>query len=853
MRIPAPLRLAFALACLLPAARQSAAASLAEQKIATLLDAAAAPNAAKPEEKLDEARRCLATAGLGELDRAFVGADIERTAATVALHAWRRAGTHSQRNVSPPALRHEARRRLLGTLDLYEGLLKRAEANSEAILAKLPESADPDKDPRATEAGSYVHRATYHKAWLLYRVADLADPDIEGADRTERLKQALELFGIFTAEGYRSQPVVVDCFLGQALCLQALKRWRKTDAGPGLIELLEDDFGISKRLGEAAGRAPSDTLKRMIYLLVKALEAEAPDSPSLKLESLADQYFRGLPVGAAYDGFDLEMAIARAKNLQALLRTPEAAGGRARAYEAKIEEIKSKFELYGDPWHADLHKALGLPPPPPPPESDVNKLFKEGKFKEALGKIEAALARGTHSVANVSPRLADLRWAKAAVHWNLQNWREAHLAAYDFVRQHPADPRAAEWCRRALQAGLRAIAAKPPQLDLPSFNSFLDFATRTFPNEPEVQRVPWTRASLLLEAKDYREAERALLRVDAKSPVYRLAQYGLALATYRQAEEALKDAARGTGTHSVANVSPLLERAAAAVGRFADTTPAAADVEKLPEAVVSIAHAVARTLLRLPQPRAEAALALLDRLDRSAELRSVDATQREALRLEAQAVVGGIEGVRKKLNEIAGKDSEQPHLTQLAANFAARLEKEAERLGRAGQSAEATAVTRELARAYEFLLRQVGQSLDPKAQSQAPVIRRHLANALLRLGNLKEAVEHCEAVLQGLRPGEAKPADILRGLALAYEAAGRHDDALKCWRPLAQGLARKSEGWYEAQHHHILCVHKSGAEGARQLLDYFKLQNPEVPAPWAAKFQELERELRNTPATKAKP
>ncbi|MBM4037594.1 MAG: tetratricopeptide repeat protein [Planctomycetes bacterium] len=824
-----------ALGCLLLPAREAPAATLAEKQIEKLLGEAAAPNAKEPEKKLDEARRTLATAGLGDLDRAFVEADIERTAATVAINAWRRAA-----DAQKPALRQEARRRVLGTLDLYERLLKRAEDNREAILAKLPESADPDKDPKATEAGSYVHRANYHKAWLLYRVADLADPDIEGADRTKWLQQALELFSGYTADGYRNLPVVVDCFLGQALCLHALKRFRGTDGSRGLIEFLEEDYAITKRLDEERGRAPTETLKRMTYLLVKGLEAEAPGSPSLKLESLADQYFRSLPFGTAYDGFDLEMAIARAKNLQALLRSPDA-GSRARGYEAKLQEIKSQFDLYGDPWYTDLYKALGLPPPPLPPGlQEVGKLFKDGRYKEALGIIQPALANPK------TQRLADWRQALAAAHWNLQTWREAHRAAYDFIRQHPTDPRAAEWCRRALQAGLRATAAKPPQLDFQSFNNFLDFATTTFPAEPEVQRVPWTRASLLLEAKDYRGAEQALARIDAKSPVYRLAQYGLALATYRQAEETLKDTARGTRA-----AQELLERSAAAVGRFADTTPGAADVEKLPEATVSIAHAVARNLLRLTQPKA--ALALLKRLDDSVELKGVDATTREALRLEAQAVLDGTDGVRKMLREIAAKDSEQPHLAQLAANFAARLEKEAERLSQAKQAAEANALTRELVKAYEFLLRQVGHSPDPRARGQEPVIRRHLANALLRLGDMKAAVEHCEAVLQRLGPGEAQPADILRGLAVAYEAAGRHDDALRRWRPLAQGLPRKTEGWYEAQCHHILCVLKSGdTAGARQLLDYFKLQNPDVPAPWKAKLQELEREMDSAPAPKAK-
>jgi len=849
MKAGVRLILACGVGVLLLAAQPGRAAGIIRSEIERLLnDAMAAPTVPKAHEKLAAAKARLTSATIKDIEREFLNTEIERTRALAVLNAWRRAPDVGARHASP--LRDEARRLLLAALDLYgdeeRGFQKMAKDNLDKITESLPPDADPAKDSRAGEASDYVARTTYNQAWLEYRLGDLADPATEAADREARLKKALERFGTFTAEGYRDHPIILDCYLGKTLCLYGLKQYDEV-----LATLQEEDKPADNRKGLAFSRRLRDGLrseaqrpayKTLLHLFAKSHEAKNGDTPSEPLETMAFQYFDSLPTAYVHDKLDLDLALVRASNLNALAKA--AAGNRtgmAATYQARLERIKSLIELYGEPWYTELYRRLGQPPPPTTRGvmEDVRKLFGEKKYQDARDGIDKALASLEKEGKAKGPVGADLRHARAAAYWNLQSWPDAHRAAYEFIKLYPQDRRAPEMCRRALQAGLKAVTARPPALETPAFLDFLDYGERNFKDEPEVQRAPWTRAHLLLEAKQYPEAEATLKRVDPKSPLYRQAQYGAALAAYRQAEPLLVPNPLAAKAH--------LERAAAAAGRAADTPPQAGtlELEKLPEALVSVAHAIAQSFLNLPQPKQDAVARLLDKLDQAPGLKEIDTIRRLALRLEAKALAGGTDEVIKMIDGVLQGDAPEPHLIQVIANFADRLEKEADRLDPAGRQAQAEEMRRKLAEIYRFMLRQVGQSTDARIRAQEPLIRRHLAGCLLALGEDREAADNYEKLKKNARPGEPLPADVLRGLARSYGNRGIYAKALENWRPLARGLQKESEDWYEAQYHVIRCVYKAGnRQNARQLMDLFRLQYPAIKSPvWAPKFKALDEEI----------
>jgi hypothetical protein len=434
---------------------------------------------------------------------------------------------------------------------------------------------------------------------------------------------------------------------------------------------------------------------------------------------------------------------------------------------------------------------------------------------------------------------ATLRYVKAAAAWNLQDWPLAHQAAAEFVQSYPKDRRAADMCRRALQAGIRALKAEPP-LDRREFDRFVRFARTHFPEEPEAQKAPWYRAQSLLEGEQYRDAERVLRGIPRTDPLYRHAQYGLALAAYRQAEAAFET------RPAAARVA--LERAGAAIRRFAATAPAhfLDDQERLAKAVAFIAHAAARGWLSLPDAQPQAALQLLDLLDKNEELRDVEPGRRLALRLEAKMLDAGIDETWTLVEEFLDQSFVEPHVAQAIARIAERLEDERGTQAQEGDAAQAADLDRKLLRVYTFLQEQIMHRTDEAAVRQKLNLRRRMARVHLRLDQPKQALPHLKWVRGKWPEGQPLPADMLRGLALGYEAVGRHDLALDRWQTLVRGVKAKTPEWYEAYFHWIqgYAAQKQIAR-ARKLVDYLKLRYGEIEDPtWKARFQAIEKELR---------
>jgi len=796
-----------------------------DARITTLLaDAVAAPTKAAAEAKLREAELLFqsARARLDELTRGFLTADIKRTRGRMLAMAWQRAGA---KDPDRATLRDKARRSLLVALDEYARLQKLSEDKADAIERRLG-TADPAENKQWREACGSISRANYAQAWTNYTLGMLATK----AEREAYLKKALERFVGFTADGYRKHPIITDCFLGHALCLYELKR----------------HFEITRLLEKATPRnTPPGTYKRMTYLLLKAYKALSDPGPSLKLEEAAKRYFDSLPAGHKHDGVELDMALTRARNLGALAKAMPAYAAR---FQMRLDKVARLVYSYGEPWCSQFARALG--------KSAGGKSFTclvRAREHFTAQKFEQAIAEANKGIAAADAKsstvlLADLRYTKAAACWNLKRWRDAHLAAFEFLQHHRSDRRAPEMCRRALQAALNARKARPP-LAAADFIRFLNFAERNFAREPEVQKAPWYRATLLLESKQYQRAEQALRRILPRSKLYRQAQYGLALAAYRQAEAAAE------AKHGDAEaLTRLLARAATAVSRSLDALSGdlREDERPLVKSAATLALATVRRLLALPVPDHATALGLLGRTESLRDLGDEVVAQRLALRIEANVLARRTDVATKLIDALLERGTIDPHLAQAFANVADPLEREYERLENATRYDEAKGLGRKLVRIYTLLLRHVSRSPDKRVRAQGISVRRRLARGLQRLGDHKKAIPHYKRLVAKV-PRETS-GDVLRGLAVAYEHTRSYEAAIATWRVLSRGLKQKSDEWFEARYHLIRCYLRAGRrDQARKLLDYLKLQCPRLEAgKWTGQFKKLDQELsKDDPATPA--
>lgn len=783
-----------------------AAGSTVEAEVTALLaEAIAAPSRDAAEKRIAQAARRLREAGgqLGELTDAFLEAEIKRVRGQVAAVGWLRAGA------KPGAVGEKASRALAEALTDLERFQKLAEDRAEAIEKKLG-LADPVGNATWREAVAYVSRANYSLAWTDYYLGRLAP----AKERDAHLKRGVERFLGFTAEGYRAHPIVADCFLGQALCLFELKRYFP------LTQLLEQ----VKR-----DQTPRAAYKQMMYLLLKTYQAQSAPAPSLKLETHALPYFDGLPADHKLDGVEIDMALLRARNLDALAK---AMPDYAATFQQRLDGVARLVFSYGEPWASRLAKAIGRSPGGKPfvclmkaREHFLAKRYAEAAAEAARG-LAGADAKSGEAV------LADLRHTRAAALWNLKRWREAHAAAADFIRHHASDRRAADLCGRAFVAALKARKAKPPLPDT-DFLRFLDLAEARFPAHPAVRRAPWHRASLLLDAGETAKARRALERVAPGSPIYPHAQYGLALAAHRELEAAPEK-----------QQAPLLARATAAMLRCLEALPSKATEEDraIALAAARLGLALTQRLLASGGKAPQSAGQLLDRL---APLQALDPTldaEHRGLRIEALVATGQTAEALRRIERELTRGKLDPPVAQALTRITDPLEREQERLAKAGKATEAQPLAGQLARIYDALRRETG----PDRQRHLALRRRH-ASALARAGSHREAVRQYEW-LRSRVPRESS-GDVLRGLGTSYEALRNYDAAVDAWRTLSKGLEARSEPWLEARCRLIRCQLKAGRrDHARRLLDYLRLQCPDLDAgPWGAKLKELDAALSAKP------
>jgi len=170
------------------------------------------------------------------------------------------------------------------------------------------------------------------------------------------------------------------------------------------------------------------------------------------------------------------------------------------------------------------------------------------------------------------------------------------------------------------------------------------------------------------------------------------------------------------------------------------------------------------------------------------------------------------------------------------------MEKEYHRLVSIKKHTAADRLAQRLLKLYTFLLDHVAKRSDAEPAQQI-AIRRRVARCHDRLRQPAEALAHYEW-LRTQVPIETA-GDVLRGLALAYQATEQYDKAAEAWGTLSKGLPKRSDGWFEARHGLIQCHMKAGdVDHARKLMKLFRLVHAKIDSKaWAAEFDALGKEL----------
>ncbi|MBN2376739.1 MAG: hypothetical protein JXD22_10070 [Sedimentisphaerales bacterium] len=788
-------------------------------------------------EEIAEAGQYLAEnkSGIDDLICDFLATSIMKTRGEVLAARWRQDNSQVQD-------RDEARGALLEAVKSYVSLQEQGREKIGLLEKRYGIKVDQSEHWR--QLNSYITRSNYDLGWIFYNLAVISEGE---GPKDVFLHKALNKFKNFTSGGYRNHPVIAKCFLGQALCLYEFERYYE------VLELL----GLDRI--DAMNTEP-ETYKRISYLRIKA----ARELPSqLKVIQSAQQYFSALPSDPQLDAVELELLTEWGRSLKVLIDNLPADDYQQAAI-GRLESIAQMVYPYGDPWCKDLAEIMGELSTDSPFVclAQARRYFGEKKYRQVIEKTEKAMA---NLQADASERLrADLSYLKTASFWNLGQWRQGYLSAWEFLAEHGEDERSAGICRCGIQAGIKMLETGE-KFEWSGFLRFLDFVEKGWPENPEVRKIAWYRGRVLLEMEKYPEAEVLLLGIPVDSEFYGQALYGIALSAYRQAEQyKAKDSATEssetaigpdkaeaksieppTGSDEDETVRNLLSRSAEALENYTKLVKSKTEADVLlDKAVLQLSLAVCRGLLDMNPPGAKATLELLGNLESMSVKNEILYHRQRALNLEAQAAAGNLEEVLVLLQSAMRMETTDKYVILSMVKASDKLEETVREQSGQVDKILAENINQKLLELYRYLFKYAVVGREKGAIEEA-ALRGRLAESLLRCGRKQEAINNYRWLLENL-PREQR-GGIMRKLALTYEQVENYDEAIVQWRTLAKGLPPETESWLEAQYNLIRCnILAQRKDQARKLLGMFQLRHGAIESErWRVKFDELDEKLNN--------
>lgn len=122
--------------------------------------------------------------------------------------------------------------------------------------------------------------------------------------------------------------------------------------------------------------------------------------------------------------------------------------------------------------------------------------------------------------------------------------------------------------------------------------------------------------------------------------------------------------------------------------------------------------------------------------------------------------------------------------------------------------------------------------------TNAKVAVSRLVDLFEESGKLDEAERNLELLVNAF----PKKVLYLKRYALLLTKAKKYREAVEHWRPLAKGLKKESEDWYEAKYNLIKCLAETEPADAKPPLAQF-LQLYDPPEPWKSRFADLANQL----------
>ena len=180
-----------------------------------------------------------------EITANFYRAAIDETRGRIWTSLWRQQPERT-------ALRHDAQSLLAKTFKAYESVRKQAQEQANHLEYETDPSESHESE--IVQLRGYAARSLYGQAWASQSLGLLAEHE---AERDQQLNQAIKLFGKFTRRGYRENPIIAECFLGQARCC-----FEKGDYH-AVIQLLDRRFVTPEN-------TPWQTFRQMCYLRMNA-------------------------------------------------------------------------------------------------------------------------------------------------------------------------------------------------------------------------------------------------------------------------------------------------------------------------------------------------------------------------------------------------------------------------------------------------------------------------------------------------------------------------------------------------------------------------------------------------------
>lgn len=346
-----------------------------------------------------------------------------------------------------------------------------------------------------------------------------------------------------------------------------------------------------------------------------------------------------------------------------------------------------------------------------------------------------------------------------------------------------------------------------------------------YPHSQEAQQVDLLVARLRQSHLPPEQSIRELARIAASDPSYLAAQVEICQLQHQLFTGAKSDAAKAQrlGKDVLASGERVLAAAGAA-----------------PELRLKAALVCVDVLSRgetADWPRIEGILRRVandaGKLDEAAAAR----VEYEYRRLEAAQHRGDARGAQQAADWIAvhgrGTAYELPALI-LVAREADRAASSAA----AEQRGEKRAQARDV---YDRLVRLLGES------PEALKANKNSLAAASKLAQYDEELAHWPQAAERLwRLVEVLPSDrrLLRRAGLAMFRAGKHDQALACFRTLVAGLPGGSDEWLEAKYYQLACLEKTDPAAAKKVLGQFQVLYPEVKSEaWRERFSQLAARL----------